>query len=109
MSMVRLPYSIIFTARKRSLRRLCFYTCLSVILFMGEGGGCVSQYSMVRQPCRKTPPGRQTLQEDRPLPGRQTPQGRHHEDPQGALHAGRYGQQAGGTHPTGMDTWLESR
>ena len=25
----------IFTARKRSLRRLCFYTCLSVILFTG--------------------------------------------------------------------------
>ena len=28
----------IFTAHKRSLRRLCFYTCLSVILFtVGEG------------------------------------------------------------------------
>ena len=26
---------VIFTARKRSLRRLCFYTCLSVILFTG--------------------------------------------------------------------------
>ena len=25
------------TARKRSLRRLCFYTCLSVILFTGGG------------------------------------------------------------------------
>ena len=30
----------IFTARKRSLRRLYFYTCLSVILFT-EGGGCL--------------------------------------------------------------------
>ena len=29
----------IFTARKRSLRRLCFYTCLSFILF--TGGACV--------------------------------------------------------------------
>ena len=28
----------VITARKRSLRRLCFYTCLSVILFTGEGG-----------------------------------------------------------------------
>ena len=28
----------IFTARKRSLRRLCFYTCLSFILFTGGGG-----------------------------------------------------------------------
>ena len=31
-------YNFIFTARKRSLRRLCFYTCLSVILFTGRGG-----------------------------------------------------------------------
>ena len=28
----------IFNARKRSLRRLCFYTCLS---FCSEGGGCL--------------------------------------------------------------------
>ena len=28
---------IFFTPRKRSLRRLCFYTCLSVILFTGGG------------------------------------------------------------------------
>ena len=32
-------FSCIFTAPKRSLRRLCFYTCLSVIVF--TGGGCV--------------------------------------------------------------------
>ena len=35
---------IVFTARKRSWRRLCFYTCLSVILFTGVtcvvGGVC---------------------------------------------------------------------
>ena len=29
----------IVTARKRSVRRLCFYTCLSVILFTGGGRG----------------------------------------------------------------------
>ena len=29
---------LIITARKRSLRRLCFYTCLSVILFTGKVG-----------------------------------------------------------------------
>ena len=40
----------IFTTRKQSLRRLCFYTCLSVILFTGDmghawqgGWGCVWQ------------------------------------------------------------------
>ena len=27
--------------------------------------------------------------------------------PTGAVHAGRYGQQAGGTHPTGMHSCLE--
>ena len=36
---------VIFTARKRSLRRLCFYRCLSFILFTGgacvAGGACV--------------------------------------------------------------------
>ena len=31
---------ILVTVRKRSLRRLCFYTCLSVILFMGGMHGC---------------------------------------------------------------------
>ena len=28
---------VFITARKQSLRRLCFYSCLSVILFTGEG------------------------------------------------------------------------
>ena len=39
----------IFTARKRSLRRLYFYTCLSVILFSGRGGGSLaSQHALGR-------------------------------------------------------------
>ena len=33
----------VFTTRKRSLRRLCFYTYLSVILFTGGWGGACSQ------------------------------------------------------------------
>ena len=33
---------VIFTARKRSLRRVCFYTCLSIILF--TGGGHLGRY-----------------------------------------------------------------
>ena len=36
----------IFTARKRSLRKLCFYTCLSVILFMWGRGLVVSQHAL---------------------------------------------------------------
>ena len=68
---------MIITTHKRSLRRLCFYTCLSDILFTGGGSTLAG-----------TPP-RQVhapLQAGTPL---------------GAVHAGRYGQQAGGTHPTG--------
>ena len=45
----------LFTARKRSLRRLCFYTCLSVILF--TGGEVPGQ---VHPPGRYTPLGRYT-------------------------------------------------
>ena len=63
---INLIVFIVITARKRSLRRLCFYTCLSVILFTGggwsggglllggawsRGGGCLVE----------TPPGRLLL------------------------------------------------
>ena len=40
------------TALKRSLQRLCFYTSLSVILFTGGGGVCLSAYT----PWEQTPP-----------------------------------------------------
>ena len=55
-----------------------FYTCLSVILFTGGVPGQVPPRT------RYNPP---------PPPPR-------------AVHAGRYGQQAGGTHPTGMISCL---
>ena len=71
-------FVIIITARKRSLRRLCFYTCLSVILFTGDR----------HSPGANTPSRNQTPREHTP-PGA---------DPPCAVHAGRYGQQAGGTH-----------
>ena len=50
-------FSRIFTARKLSLRRLCFYTCLSVILFTGgghvwgEGGMHGQRVCMPREVC----------------------------------------------------------
>ena len=71
-------------ARKRSLRRLCFYTCLSVILFPG---GCLPQCMLryTRPQSRHPPPPRA-------------------DTPPHAVHAGRYGQQAGGTHSTKMHT-----
>ena len=102
----------LFTARKRSLRRLCFYTCLSVILF--TGGEVPGQ---VHPPGRYTPLGRYTPPRAGTPPDRYTPLGRYtplagtsprqvhplaDTPTPGAVHAGRYGQQAGGTHPTGM-------
>ena len=62
----------IFTASKRSLRRFCFYTCLSVILF--TGGVCLSA-------CWDTPPGADPPRADTPradpLPEADTPRSRH--------------------------------
>ena len=63
-----LCYIWIFTARKRSLRMLCFYTCLSVILFI-RGGGCLSQCMLRYTPGRYTPGNRH------PPPGSRTPSG----------------------------------
>ena len=70
-------------ARKRGLRRQCFYTCLSVILFTG---GCLPQ-CMLRHtpgadppeqtlPLEQTPPplgNRHPLEADTPSPGADTP------------------------------------
>ena len=83
----------IITARKRSLRRFCFYTCLSVILF---AGGCLPQCILGYTSPEADTPGKQT-------PWKQTPPGIRH-PPTPTVHAVRYGHQAGGTHPTGMHT-----
>ena len=100
----------IFTARKRSLRRLCFYTWLSFILFTVGGGGVPDQVH---------PPGADTIPLTRYTPRSRPPTGpdippwsRHPPDqvhiplrpgtPPRAEHAGRYGERAGGPHPTGM-------
>ena len=62
---------IIITARKRSLQRLCFYTCLSVILFTGEF--CLSACWDGRAP-RSRPPGSRHPLRSRHPPGPETPQ-----------------------------------
>ena len=154
------------TARKQSLRRLCFYTCLSV--HRGQSTVAGTSWDQVHplgpdkppgqvHPRAGTPPGpgtprtrytpqyqvhppvpgtpaqdqvhpldRYTPQADTPPRTRYTPLDRYPRigtpgqvaprpgspgpgtppwdqvHPLGAMHAGRYGQQAGGTHPTGM-------
>ena len=55
-------------------------------------------------PLAGTPPPRQVHPPDRYTPQQVHPPGQVH--PLGAVHAGRYGQQAGGMHPTGMHSCL---
>ena len=71
----------IFTARKRSLGQGNIFRSVSRIL---STGGSLPQ-CMLGYPWEETLP----------------PQRRH---PPNAEHAGRYGQRAGGTHPTGMQS-----
>ena len=99
----QIPINPIFTARKRSLRRLCFYICLSVILFTSGGGEVPGQvppgrYTAPLPPGRSTPPagtprirynppGRYTPPAGTPPhPGRYTPPWQVHPPP--AVHAG---------------------
>ena len=87
------------TAHKRSLRRLCFYKCLSVHR-RGDLPQCMLGYNPNPGTRGRTPlPGTR----GRHPPGirGRRPGSRH---PPCTVHAGRYGQQAGGTHPTGMHT-----
>ena len=104
----------IVTARKLSLRRLCFYTCLSVILFTRRQVPPPPGRYTHNHPRAGTPPGRYTHNHPRAgtPPGRYTPSqqvhppGRYTPRPQCML---GYGQQAGGMHPTGMHSCLISQ
>ena len=71
----------IITARKRCLRRSCFYTCRSVFLFTGGDPHVHAEIPSI-------PPG---------------------PDPPGSgTQPGRYGQPTGGMHPTGMHSCFQS-
>ena len=61
---------VFVTARKRSLGRLCFYTCLSVILFTR---GCLPQCMLTYTPQGADPPRKQTPHTSRHPPGADTP------------------------------------
>ena len=124
----------IITACKRSLQRLCFYTYL---LFCPQGTGTPTDQvhppgpgtpPRTRYPQPGTPPGPGTSPQDQVHPpgtrytpppdqvhppGPGTPSWTRYipwdqvQHPPGAVHAGRYGQQAGGMHPTGMHSCLQ--
>ena len=69
-------FTVIFSTRKRSLRRLCFYTCLSVHKGEGTWVGPPQVQPLSRYtPWAGTPPPRQEQPPDRYTPpGRYTPQ-----------------------------------
>ena len=78
---------------------------LFVILF--TGGVCLSACWDTSPPWEQTPPPPRTRHPpwSRPPPGADSPPTPTPGAP-GAEHTGRYGQQAGGTHPTGMQSCL---
>ena len=78
--------------------KVMFYTCLSAILF--TGGGVPAQVHPLGM---YTPLGRYTPWAGTPPRQVHPPAGTPYP---GAVHAGRYGQQVGGTHPTGMHSCL---
>ena len=98
---MNVPFRGIFiTARKRSLGQGNFFC---VILFTG---GSASVHIGI-------PPPDQAPPWSRPPPSRHPPSrhppgagGPREQTPPCAVHAGRYGQQAGGMHPTGMQSCL---
>ena len=95
---------LLFTARKRSLRRLCLHRCLSIHKGGGESAPLHAGIHKTPLGPGRHPPGADTPQEQTPPPGADTPP----EQTPPAVHAGRYGQQAGGTHPTGMHSCVFS-
>ena len=120
---------LIFTALKRSLRSLCFYTCLSVILFT-EGSVCLSACWDTHtpppqnrpSPLEQTPPppsahprstqppwSRPPLEQTSPVADTPVADTSPQSRPPGADTPQEHtpapcGHQAGGTHPTGMHT-----
>ena len=72
---------------------------LFVILF--TGGVCLSACWDTTTPLEQTPLQDQAPPQEQTSPRADTPWSRH---PPGAEHAGRYGQWAGSTHPTGMQS-----
>ena len=73
---------VYFTARKRSLRRLRFYTCLS---FCPHGGVCLSACCAgISYPPDQAPPWEQTTPQEQTPPNQAPPWTRHH--PPGADH-----------------------
>ena len=105
---------VLYLLSATKLRRLCFYTCLSVILFTG-GGGYLGRYTPRDQvhppgsgsPWQVHPPGPGTTPQDQVHtprdqvhpPSRYTPQDQVHPLQQTAT-------VADGTHPTGMHSCL---
>ena len=99
---VKVSVSII-TARKRSLGQGNIFIDVCQEFCSQVGGGCLSAWPPPPPPKSNPPPGADSLGAD--TPHSRHPHSRHpRADTPGAVHAGRYGQQAGGMHPTGIQS-----
>ena len=90
-------YCVFVTTRKRSLWRLCFYTCLSVILLTG-GGGCGGSTQAGTPPWAGTPHWAGTPPGQVQPPGRYTPWA-------GTAPTPRQVHSPGQVHPPGNACW----
>ena len=84
---------------QRSWGKVMFLQASVILLTGGRWGVCLSACWDSRPPCSRPPREQAPPRADPPPP----PRSRH---PPGTEHAGGYGQRAGGTHPTGMQTCL---
>ena len=102
---------LLFIARKRSLGQGNIFSSVCQE-FCPQVGVCLSAYWDTTHPPPGPPnPLQQTPPRSRHPAGADIPQRRHPPDQESpgpgtpcAVHAGRYGQQAGGMHPTGMQS-----
>ena len=92
----------IFTARKRSLGQGNIFTPVCHSVHRGGLPQCMMGY---HPPRTRYPPGPGTPPDQAPpRPGTPSDQVPPDQAPPCTAHAGRYGQRAGGTHPTGMQS-----
>ena len=112
-SLAKLFWNGFITAHKRSCGKVMLLQ-LSVILFTGGARGFASVHTGIPPPGSGTPQSRQPPTRHSPdqAPPEQTPPGPaipREQTPPCTVHAGRYGQQAGSMHPTGMQSCLFNR
>ena len=97
------------TARKRSLGQGNIFSNVCQEFCSQEGGSASVHAGIPPPPRSRHPPDQAHLRSRHPAGSSHTPPESRHppeQTPPCAVHAGRYGQQAGGMHPTGMQSCI---